>query len=302
MTPINPISALDLSERKLLSISGDDRKQFLQGLITNDINLVTQTNSIFSAFLTGNGKFMADLFIYEYNNQFIIDIHQKFKDTFLQKLNLYKLRSKVTISEISGKVLLSQDKNFIAKHFSIEKEGSSVISNNQIIAIDNRSKILGCRIVILEPNMENDFSIEDNSLAQYHKLRIDNKIIDGAYDLTIEKSIILEYGYQDIPAINFDKGCYLGQELMTRTYRRGVLRKKIYRIKISDIKQEIQHNSEIIHNEKKIGVFCFGYKKGSDIYGVGLFRIEEVAEFLKKRFKIMLKIDELLLTEDIIIY
>ena len=151
------------------------------------------------------------------------------------------------------------------------------MSKGKIISIDNRNNLLGARVVILDEDLLRDFKIEGDSLIKYHQLRIEHKVIDGAYDLTIEKSIILEFGYHNISAINFDKGCYLGQELMTRTYRTGVIRKQIFKIKIEDMDEMISQNTQILTTEnQKIGKFCFGYKKDKQIFGLALLTIEDV--------------------------
>ena len=264
--------ALELVSRKLLEITGKDKKTFLQGLITNDINLLSEENAIFSAFLNPQGRFLADFFLYQYNDKIIIDIDKKFTKNFITKFNLYKLSAEVAIKEIIGKVILVTEPEFLKDNFLEIQEGNSKIVKDQIFTIDNRSKNLGVRVILLNKDDYNSFSIEENSEHKYHLWRIKHNVIEGSEDLTVEKSIILEFNYHKIPAINFDKGCYLGQELMTRTYRVGVIRKQPYNIIIKTTADSIAANTDIIDNNKKIGVICSAYKQGKNFVAIALCR------------------------------
>ena len=262
--------ALELISRKLLEITGKDKKTFLQGLITNDINLLSEENALFSAFLNPQGRFLADFFLYQYNDKIIIDIDKKFIKNFISKFNLYKLSAEVAIKEIIGKVILITEPEFIKDNFLEIQEGKSKVVKDQIFVIDNRSKDLGIRAILLNKDDYNSFSIEEDSEHKYHLWRIKHNVIEGSEDLIIEKSIILEFNYHKIPAINFDKGCYLGQELMTRTYRVGVIRKQPYNIMIKTRAESIAQNTEIIDNDKKIGVICSTYKQKEGFIAIAL--------------------------------
>ena len=87
----------------------------------------------------------------------------------------------------------------------------------------------------------------------YHKLRLENLLIDGAYDLFIDKSYILEFGYDKLNAIDFEKGCYVGQEVITRTYRRGVIRKSP---RLIEFVEGFEKGDDYVVDGKKIGVVC----------------------------------------------
>ena len=87
------------NDTRFINIAGDDRQEFLQGLITNDINACDRNNPIYSCILSPQGKFLADFFVIELDGSYLIEIHNRFFDNILQKLQLYKLKSKVIISE-----------------------------------------------------------------------------------------------------------------------------------------------------------------------------------------------------------
>ena len=88
-----------LSDSKFIMITGENRKEFLQGIITNDINKCDSTNPIYSCLLSPQGKFIADFFIIEYQNNYLIEIHKNFFNEFINRLKIYKLRSNVEINE-----------------------------------------------------------------------------------------------------------------------------------------------------------------------------------------------------------
>ena len=87
------------NDSRFINIAGHDRKDFLQGIITNDINECNRNKPIYSCILSPQGKFLADFFVIELDESYFIEIHNRFFDNILQKLQLFKLKSKVIISE-----------------------------------------------------------------------------------------------------------------------------------------------------------------------------------------------------------
>lgn len=198
------------SDRALIEISGKDRKQFIQGLITNDINQLNQQPLIYAAMLTPNGRFLYDFFIFESADSLMIDCFKERAEEIIRKLSFYKLRSDVVISA--------------AADYQI---GQIFERNNaEKIFPDPRRRELGYRIY-----GKNLVASEAESV--YHQKRIMLKVAESEHDLTYEKSIILEYGFDDLNAIDYKKGCYLGQELIARTHHSGQIRKKLVALKIS---------------------------------------------------------------------
>ena len=90
---------INLQDRTIIEIAGDDRKNFLQGLITNDINKASSTNLIYSAMLNASGRFLYDFFIFENDNKIIIDCLKSRRDEIVMKLGFYKLRAKIQIKK-----------------------------------------------------------------------------------------------------------------------------------------------------------------------------------------------------------
>ena len=247
-----------LETRAILEISGLDRKKFLQGLITNDVNKTSQEHLIFSAMLNSQGRFLYDFFIFEDGEKLVVDCPALRRDEILQKLNFYKLRALVEIRK-NDEILVTQ---------SFENIGFA----------DPRCKALGNRFY-LKKSEEKNFTFQDSS--KYHFTRISNKIADGELDLSYEKSFILEFGFDDLNAIDYQKGCYVGQELTARTHYRGEIRKKLFHIKINDITAQNLKDCEITCEGKTAGIILSSTIHEKALHALALIKISE-EEFAEK--------------------
>ena len=203
---------------KFIEISGNDRANFLQSLITNDINKCNNNHPIYSCFLSPQGKFLADFFIVNLKTHYLIEIHEKFFESFYSKLRMYKLRSQVNITE--NNELLS---------LIIFSQNIIPLTEKLISFKDPRHNNLGIKVYLNQVNeleiskiyIEYDFHI-------YRKFLIINLIPDSVNDLIENKSLLLENNFQNINAIDWNKGCYIGQEITARMKYRALLKKKIY--------------------------------------------------------------------------
>lgn len=229
-----------LSERNCLIITGKDRFAFLQGLITNDIKMLEKQQAIYACILTPQGKYFADLFIINLKDQLLVDIPNSLSSELITKLNMYKLRSDITITLAENIKLLVSDK----KLENFDKQVS--------FFIDPRAKLLGYRYYIKAIDIAEIADIEDSNKS-YDLKRIELLIPEGEKDLINNKSFPLEFGLDNFNAFSFTKGCYVGQEVVSRTKYRGVIRKKIYKV-VAD--KELQQGQEIAINGNKIGVIC----------------------------------------------
>ena len=207
---------------RFLSVEGQDSSDFLQNLITNDINKCTKENIIYSCLLTPQGKFMADFFIFKKEEKYIIETHSFFYEKLLKKLSLYKLRSKVLINEIT---------NFYS--YSVFSE----LNNNYnfiIFCADPRNKKIGNKLICKskEPEKLNDFIEIDEK--KYHEILIQNTVPLSHFDLEENKSLLLENNFENLNSISWDKGCYVGQEITARMKYRALLKKRIYSFSIKE--------------------------------------------------------------------
>ena len=201
---------------KFLSIEGEDSTEFLQNLITNDINKCSKDNFLYSCLLTPQGKFISDFFIFKKEKKYILETHSFFHEKLLKKLNLYKLRSKVLINEIT-------DLYSYSVFADLEKDNNTIIFNT-----DPRSKNIGKKLIhqIKNTEMLKDFSEIDEK--RYHEILIQNLVPLSHYDLEENKSLLLENNFENLNSISWDKGCYVGQEITARMKYRALLKKKLY--------------------------------------------------------------------------
>ena len=256
-----------LEDRSILEIKGTDNKKFLQGLITNDIYKATNYNLIYSAMLSSTGRFLYDFFIFEIEDKIMLDCLLSRRDEILQKLNFYKLRSKVEI--------VKNDEFLIAQSL----ENDSCNTATKLCFADPRNKNLFNRIY-LKKSDANQFNFAEE--LNYHYLRIKNKVAEGEYDLTQDKSFILEFDFDNLNAIDYQKGCYIGQELTARTHYRGEIRKKLFHIKIANI-EHVGKNSEITCEGNSMGIVLSSVFFNNETHALALIKISDDANVENSR-------------------
>ncbi len=233
-----------LKDRSLLEIQGADRKKFLQSLITNDINKLAADSLIYSALLNPQGRFLYDFFIFEIDDKIYIDCHEARAQEIFKKLSFYKLRSSVEIKIVSD-----------FKVAQIILGNNAELTKNDHVYQDPRHKEMGFRIYCkdLEHFAAQNQLMIAASQNNYHLKRILLKIAEGQYDLIYDKSFILEYDFDNLNAIDYKKGCYVGQEVTARTHYRGQIRKKLFHIQIDSL-DKIDKGTEINCQEKASGL------------------------------------------------
>ena len=258
-----------LEDRGLLYVQGDDVKEFLQNIISNDVYKVSDNFSCYASLLTPQGKFIADFFVADCEKNYLIEIHKKFISGFLNKLKIYKLRSKITIND-----------NEDFESLVILKNNNLLQSKNDIINfIDPRNNKLG-RKVYIKLDRINDFkkkfNLQEIKFESYRELLINNLIPFSPDDLIINKSLILENNFEKINAIDWDKGCYVGQEITARMKYRALLKKSIRAVEI--ISGSVNSGNKILNNQNTIGeiISCFNN------LAIAMLKIDDANEAFKK--------------------
>ncbi len=244
-----------LGDRGLLYLNGDDVKEFLQNIITNNIEKVTNEMSCFSALLTPQGKYLFDFLIIKHKAGYFLDCEKKNIDQLYKQLNLYKLRSKVEILNLSNEFVvaaLSKEK-FLTLDNSKDQEGWTIKFREDPIFLDPRSKNLGARLII---NLEKLYlslkklELKTANVEDYyrhsHELgisQIDNQNLQN-------KIFGIECNFEELNGIDFKKGCYVGQENTTRIKLKEKLNNRLFAIKVLEGKI---NSEEIILKDKEIG-------------------------------------------------
>jgi folate-binding protein YgfZ len=250
-------------DRSVILIQGEDRYSFLQGLITNDIDQLAEKRLLYTAMLTPQGKFLFDFFISEDEQGVLLDCLTEIKDQLVKKLTQYKLRSRVTIEEVSDRYAI----------YSLHN-----CAPQSAFTIDPRCRHLGYRIFVKRGQEDMILGDIPRLLTRdtYEHLRLSLGIPEAIKDIIPEKSIPLECGFDQLNAISWTKGCYLGQELTARTHYRGVVRKQLLPVKIKGKLPE-QPNPSIFQDDQEVGTL---YSHNHQI-GIARLKLEGIQEALK---------------------
>ena len=239
------------TKTNIIKISGKNIDNFFQNLITNDINLLTSKNSIYTAFLTPQGKYLYDFFIIRDEKSLLIECNQNKTNSLINEIKKYDIRDEIKTSintTYNTFVVLKKD---LKKEVLEEINESKLLKKNNLIFFeDPRSKDFLVRFWI-KNKIKKDF-IKPSRLDDIESERIKLKIPNTEIDLIENKSFILNYNFENLNAVSFEKGCYIGQENTARQKYRGNLKFSLQTIKI--IKGKIPEiNEDICYNNRKIG-------------------------------------------------
>ncbi len=255
-----------LPDRALVEVRGPDAAKFLQDLVTNDIERAEPGGAIFAGLLTPQGKILCDFLIYIHDPQtYWIDIASDRAADFAKRLAMYKLRAKVEISDRSGELAIGAARG----------DRADEMSPPGILGIfaDPRYAPLGERFVIERARPEagrpaTAFA-ED---AAYHAHRIALAVPRGGLDYAFGETFPHEACYDDLHGVDFKKGCYIGQEVVSRMHHRGTAKTRIVAVEAS---AEVGGaGAEILAGDTPVG--RLGSMDGTR--GVALVRLDRIAD------------------------
>ncbi|OEY86911.1 glycine cleavage system protein T [Wolbachia pipientis] len=222
------MSYIPLPNRGVIMLYGLDTEGFLQSIITNDINKLNDQKAIYSLLLNPQGKYLYDFFLVKYEKYIFLECESIYLNQIVEKLNLLKTYLKVKIKNVS----------------KLYKVGVFMDSNTEyqeIIFRDPRHTSLGERMIY-----KNEVEASMGDLTEYELNRIKNLVPDGAKDMVQNSSFPLQYLIDRINGIDFNKGCYIGQEVVNRMKRQQVLRRRLYLVNGHDILPGV--GTKIINN------------------------------------------------------
>jgi len=209
-----------LEHRGVLRVGGADRRSFLQGIVSNDVERASAERAVWAAFLTPQGKFLHEFIVVEQESAFLLDCEAERAADLQRRLKLYKLRAQVTLEaadDLAVAVLFGTDA--LALLDLPAEPGRARGLAGGLAYVDPRLPELGARAILPRAEAQevlNGAGFAEATLADYDALRIAAGVPDGSRDLEIEKSTLLESGFDELHGIDWDKGCYMGQELTAR--------------------------------------------------------------------------------------
>ena len=245
-----------LNDRAILYLNGEDTKEFLQNLISNDINKVNESNSCFSSLLSPQGKFLYEFIIVKHKSGYIVDCEKSQSVELFKQLSIYKLRSKVEILNLSNEFVVAafSHEKFLSFEGSKDVAGFTLKYREDPIILDPRNKNLGARLII---NLEKLYlslkklDLHDSNLKDYYSFSHKLGIVPKDFNKLQNKIFGIECNYEELNGIDFKKGCYVGQENTARIKLKNKLSKRLLPIDI--IKGELLEGESIYYKDKEIG-------------------------------------------------
>lgn len=266
-----------LRDRGVLRISGEERVAFLQGLVSNDVRKVSPQQAVYAALLTPQGKFLHDFLMVEHRDALLLDCESERRQDLLQRLTRYKLRSKVRLEDATEEfgigVAFGGD---AASFFGLDgrERGAAVPFGGGVALVDPRLPELGVRV--LHPAGGGEAMMAATGIVQgaaedYERLRLRLGVPAGSRDMPVDKAFLLESGFDELGGVDWQKGCYVGQELTARTKYRGLVRKRLLPVTIEGPMP--QPGTAVMLGDRPAG----DLRSVQDGMGLALLRLEMVA-------------------------
>lgn len=282
---MNDAHYTSLTDRGILSVSGIDSLAFLQGIVTNDVEKVSSNCAIYAAILTPQGKYLSDFFIVKFGSGFLLDCPANQLNELKKRLSTYRLRAKVDIedqSQIFDVISITGRKT----HSNIglpKNPGIAVHCGEGTAFVDPRLLELGIRAILpitSTPKFIKNFGYKAENMDSYKATQFFLGVPDGSDNEILKQAFPLEVGFDELNAISFDKGCYIGQEVTTRMKIRNLVKKRLVPVAFSG--NPPTPGSTIRNQDKKAGQI---FASSSGI-GLAMLRLEIIDQVLNEETKL----------------
>src|SRR5215217_508059 len=264
-----------LPERGILAVAGPDRRSFLQGLVSNDVEKLAAGRAVYAALLTPQGKYLHDFIMVEQGETIWLDAEAARLADLRRRLSMYRLRAKVEIAERPERGVAAAFGEGALPALGLPEESGAVRPwESGVALVDPRLAGLGARIVAdrLRLACLAEAGLTEAGFAAWDRHRLALGVPDGTRDLVPEKSILLESGFDELNGVDWQKGCYVGQELTARTKYRGLIKKRLFPVRIDGPAPE--PGALIMLDGKEAGEM----RSARDGIGLALLRLDAVGE------------------------
>lgn len=252
-----------LPDRGVVKVAGAEARSFLNGLLTADLTQVTPQTAKFAALLTPQGKIIADCIVVENDGAFLLDCPLELAQTLADRLKFYRLRAKIEIENLSGQ-----------RAVAAVWDGKTT-SSDAVVYADPRLAALGERIIVaadFAPRLAATIGAEPADAQAYEAHRIALGVPRGGPDFAYGDAFPHEADMDQLNGVDFDKGCYVGQEVVSRMEHRGTARNRVVPVAIGG--DAPASGAPVMAGGKQIGVT--GSAAGSR--GLALLRLDRVAD------------------------
>lgn len=271
---MNQRSFLVLSGRAVLSVAGDDRRSFLQGLISNDVTKVGPERAVYAGFLTAQGRYLHDFLVAEIGERLVLDGEAARLDDLRRRLMLYRLRSKVELAAAPEFAVVALFGPGIASALGLpESAGAARASAGGVVFVDPRVVGLGARALVPRDAIAAvTQGFVQGGAEDYERLRLSLGVPDGSRDLPVEKALVLESGFDEFNGIDWQKGCYIGQEVTARMKYRALVRRRLLPVRITG--ETPAPGTPIMQGDIEAGEM----RTASDGLGLALLRLDAIED------------------------
>jgi folate-binding protein YgfZ len=245
-----------LPERGVITVDGDDRVAFLQGLVSNDVATAAPGHAVWAALLTPQGKWLADFFVFAEGGTLKLDCEKVQIPNLLQRLSRYRLRMKVSLgADDASQVYVAW--------------GSGAPDVSGVVAPDPRLPNFAWR-VLAAANLPCNAGADSWDL---HRLAAG--LPDGSRDMEPDRSVLLEAGFDELAGVSWSKGCYMGQELTARTKYRGLLKRRLVPVTIDGPLPA--PGTPVLRDGTEVGTM----RSGRDRIGLAVLRLDSLGASLR---------------------
>ncbi len=276
--------AVILETRGVLKATGPDVRAFLQGIVSNDVLRVAPERAVWTAFQTPQGKFLHEFFLVEAPEAapeegpaFLLDAEAARRADLLRRLSIYKLRAKARLSDANEAFCVAAlfGEGALGR-LGLEggEAGRAAAFAGGRAFVDPRLPELGARAILPREGARAALAAAGFAAAgqqDYDRLRIPLGVPDGSRDLEVEKSLLLESGFEELNGLDWDKGCYMGQELTARTKYRGLVKKRLMPVEIDG--PAPAPGTPVLRDGREAGVM----RSSAGGVGLALLRLERLA-------------------------
>ena len=263
-----------LDSRGVIAVSGPDRRTFLQGLVSNDVEKVAPDRAVYAALLTAQGKYLHDFIMAAAGEAIWLDAEGARLADLKRRLTMYRLRAKVAIDDLPELAVAAVFGDGAREALGLpDKAGATRPFGDGLAFVEPRLVALGARVMLPRDRLRaalEGAGLAETDFAGYDRHRLALGIPDGSRDLVLEKSILLESGFDELNGVDWQKGCYVGQELTARTKYRGLIKKRLFPVRIDG---PAPPGTEVALAGKDAGEM----RSSRDGLGLALLRLDAVA-------------------------
>lgn len=276
LIPDQPLFFADES-RGVISVEGEEARNFLQGLVSNDVTKVGSDRAIYAALLTPQGRYLHDFFIAAGPNDALwLECEAERRQDLMRLLMIYRLRAKARIADRQGLIVLRFYGTGVLELLQLPAvPGAARMQDEGVVFVDPRRAELGAHAILPQAAavaLTSALSFRPGSVETYDRLRLSLGVPDGSRDLEIEKALPMESGLDALHGIDWEKGCYVGQELTARMKYRALVKKQLLSVTIEGPAPE--PGTPVLLGETEAGVM----RTARDGYGLALLRLDKAEE------------------------